>query len=348
MDKEKTSLQNINTEKNNNPFEEIVTIVENAKDRAYRKVNEELILMYQEIGKYISKKTEEASYGCGFVDNVAEFFSTNYPELKGFNRRGLYRMKQFYELYKDDEKVSPLVTQLSWTNHLKIMSASKSQEERRFYIELAVKERYSKRELERQMDSGYYERFMLSNGNMLPAIQKAKQETHNLFLDKYVLEFLDAPKGGNERDFQKSILENLKNFVLEIGKDFSFIGNEYRVQVGNHDYYIDLLFYHRGLSCLVAFELKIGEFKPEYIGKMNLYLEALDREVKKQTENPSVGVILCASKDDEVVEFALSRSLSPTMVSEYALKLIDKNLLQKKLKEYTEIAEEKVEANEEK
>ena len=127
----------------------------------------------------------------------------------------------------------------------------------------------------------------------------------------------------------------------------SFISNEYRVQVGNHDYYIDLLFYHRGLSCLVAFELKIGEFKPEYVGKMNLYLEALDREVKKQTENPSVGVILCASKDDEVVEFALSRSLSPTMVSEYTLKLIDKNLLQKKLKEYTEIAEEKVEANEE-
>ena len=219
MDKEKTSLQNINAEKNNNPFEEIVTIVENAKDRAYRKVNEELIVMYQEIGKYISKKTEEASYGSGFVDNVAEFFSTNYPELKGFNRRGLYRMKQFYELYKDDEKVSPLVTQLSWTNHLKIMSASKSQEERRFYIELAVKERYSKRELERQMDSGYYERFMLSNGNMSSAIQKAKQETHNLFLDKYVLEFLDAPKGGNEKDFQKSIPENLKNFVLETGKD---------------------------------------------------------------------------------------------------------------------------------
>ncbi|WP_220282585.1 PDDEXK nuclease domain-containing protein [Bulleidia sp. zg-1013] len=278
--------------------------------------------------------------GSNFVENVADFFSENYPDLKGFTRRGLYRMKQFYELYKDDEKVSPPVTQLSWTNHLKIMSASKSQEERRFYIELAVKERYSKRELERQMDSGYYERYMLSNGNNLPVIQRAKQETHNLFMDSYVLEFLDAPKIGSERDFQKSILENLKNFILEIGKDFSFIGNEYRVQVGNHDYYIDLLFYHRGLSCLVAFELKIGEFKPEYIGKMNLYLEALDREVKKQAENPSVGVILCASKDDEVVEFALSRSLSPTMVSEYRLKLIDKNLLQRKLKEYIDIAEE--------
>lgn len=340
MDKEKTSLQNINTEKNNNPFKEIATIVENAKERAYRKVNEELILMYQEVGKYISEKTKEASYGSGFVDNIAEFFSTNYPELKGFNRRGLYRMKQFYELYSGDEKVSTMLTQLSWSNHLKIMSGAKSKEEREFYINLAIKENLTHRELVRQMDSGYYERYMLSNEGNSPAIQRAKQETHNLFMDSYVLEFLDAPKIGNERDFQKSILENLKNFILEIGKDFSFIGNEYRVQVGNHDYYIDLLFYHRGLSCLVAFELKIGEFKPEYVGKMNLYLEALDREVKKQTENPSVGVILCASKDDEVVEFALSRSLSPTMVSEYRLKLIDKNLLQQKLKEYIDIAKE--------
>ena len=249
-------------------------------------------------------------------------------------------MKQFYELYIGDEKVSTLLTQLSWSNHLKIMSGSKSKEEREFYINLAIKENLTHRELVRQMDSGYYERYMLSNSNDLPAIQRAKQETHNLFMDSYVLEFIDAPKLGNEREFQKAILDNIKNFILEIGKDFSFIGNEYRVQGRNHDYYIDLLFYHRGLSCLVAFELKIGEFKPEYVGKMNLYLEALDREVKKQTENPSVGVILCASKDDEVVEFALSRSLSPTMVSEYRLKLIDKNLLQRKLKEYIDIVGE--------
>ena len=340
MDKENTFLKKINTEKNNNHFEEIIMIVENAKERAYRKVNEELILMYQEVGKYISQKTKEASYGSGFVDNLAEFFSTNYPELKGFNRRGLYRMKKFYELYSNDEKVSTLLTQLSWSNHLTIMSGSKSKEEREFYITLAIKENLTHRELVRQMDSGYFERYILSAENNLPAIQRVKQETHHLFMDSYVLEFLDAPKIGNERDFQKSILENLKNFILEIGKDFSFISNEYKVQVGNHDYYIDLLFYHRGLSCLVAFELKIGEFKPEYVGKMNLYLEALDREVKKQTENPSVGVILCASKDDEVVEFALSRTLSPTMVSEYRLKLIDKNLLQRKLKEYIDIVEE--------
>ena len=320
-------------------FNEVVGIIEKARERAYRKVNEELILMYRDIGKYISEHAENATYGDSFVDGLAAFFAKNYPDLKGFNRRGLYRMKQFYELYKDDQKVSPLVTQLSWTHHLIIMSACKSAEERLFYMTLCIKERYSKRELQRQIDSGYYERYMLSQKPTTLAISEAKRATGNVFLDTYTLDFLDLPESVSERDFSSAIVNNLKNFILEIGKDFTFIGQEYRVQVGNHDYFIDLLFFHRGLSCLVAFELKIGEFKPEYVGKMNLYLEALDRDVKKDNENPSVGVILCASKDDEVVEYALSRSLSPTLVSEYRLKLIDKKLLQRKLKEYVELAE---------
>lgn len=247
-------------------------------------------------------------------------------------------MKQFYELYQGEEKVSPLVTQLSWSNHLKIMSACKTMDERIFYMNMCIKERLSKRELERQIDSGYYERYMLSQNPQSLALETAKKATGNIFLDNYVLDFLDVPDPMSEHDLQKSIIRNLKDFILEIGKDFTFVGEEYRVQVGNHDFFIDLLFYHRGLSCLVAFELKIGEFKPEYVEQINLYLEALDREVKKENENPSVGIILCASKDDEVVEFALSRSLSPTMVAEYNLKLIDKKLLQKKLKEYIELA----------
>ena len=172
---------------------------------------------------------------------------------------------------------------------------------------------------------------MLSQNPQSLALETAKKATGNIFLDNYVLDFLDVPEPMSEHDLQKSIIRNLKDFILEIGKDFTFVGEEYRVQVGNHDFFIDLLFYHRGLSCLVAFELKIGEFKPEYVGQINLYLEALDREVKKENENPSVGIILCASKDDEVVEFALSRSLSPTMVAEYNLKLIDKKLLQKEI-----------------
>ena len=319
-------------------IERIVGIVESARERAFRKVNEELVLMYWDIGEYISKLSQDARYGDAFIQKLADFFAENYPGLKGFNRRGLYRTKQFYELYKGNEKVTTLLTQLSWSNHLKIMSACKSAEERMFYMNMCIKEKYSARELARQIDSGYYERYMLSQKPLTPAIDESKQATGNIFLDTYVLDFLNLPGEISEYDLQKSIMQNLKGFVLEIGKNFTFIGEEYRVQVGNHDYYIDLLFYHRGLSCLVAFELKIGEFKPEYVGKMNLYLEALDKEVKKENENPSVGIILCASKDDEVVEFALSRSLSPTMVSEYNLKLIDKKQLQRKLREYIELA----------
>lgn len=321
-----------------NSYSEIVIIIKAARERAFSKVNEALILMYRDIGKYISEQSKDSAYGEKYIDGLAKFFADNYPEMKGFTRRGLYRMKQFYELYKDDEKVSTVLTQLSWSNHLKIMSACKSQEERRFYMSLCIKEKYSARELSRQIDSGYYERYMLSRKPTSPAITAARDKTDNIFLDTYILDFLDLPETVSEQDLQRSIIHNLKNFILEVGKDFTFIGEEYRLQVGNHDYYVDLLFYHRGLSCLVAFELKIGEFKPEYVGKMNLYLEALDREVKKGNENPSVGVILCAKKDDEVVEFALSRSLSPTMVSEYKLKLIDKQLLQNKLKEYVELA----------
>ena len=292
----------------NEQFQKVVNIIESAKERAYRKVNEELITMYRDIGEYISKQSKNSSYGDAFVQKLADFFSENYPELKGFNRRGLYRMKQFYELYQGEEKVSPLVTQLSWSNHLKIMSACKTMDERIFYMNMCIKERLSKRELERQIDSGYYERYMLSQNPQSPALETAKKATGNIFLDNYVLDFLDVPDPMSEHDLQKSIIRNLKDFILEIGKDFTFVGEEYRVQVGNHDFFIDLLFYHRGLSCLVAFELKIGEFKPEYVGQINLYLEALDREIKKENENPSVGIILCASKDDEVVEFALSRS----------------------------------------
>lgn len=232
--------------------------------------------------------------------------------------------------------VSPLVTQVSWTNHLLIMSGSKSAEERHFYLSLCVKEHYSKRELERQMDSAYYERSMLSSKKLPP--QSVPQSIRSSILDTYVLEFLDLPEDFSENNLRKAITHNLKQVILEFGKDFTFIGEEYRVQVGGQDFYIDLLFYNRALSCLVPIELKIGKFKPEHIGQINFYLEALDRTVKKPNENPSVGVVLCASKDDAVVEYALSRSMSPTLVSDYKLCLPDKEALQAKLREVTDIA----------
>ena len=204
-------------------------------------------------------------------------------------------------------------------------------EERYFYISLCIKEAYSSRELERQVDSGYYERYMLSKEKLLPEPIKGLKE--NPFLDSYVIEFLDLPKNFKESDLRKGMIQNMKDFILEVGKDFTFVDEECRVQVGGEDFRIDLLFFHRGLQCLVAFELKIGKFKPEYISKMDFYLEALVRQKKKENENPSVGMILCASKDDEVVEYAMSRTLSPMMVAEYKLQLPDKAVLQKKLQE---------------
>jgi predicted nuclease of restriction endonuclease-like (RecB) superfamily len=320
-------------------FGDVVKIIETSRAAAYRKVNEELIHMYWQIGEYLSRATKKSAYGDGYIQSLAVFFVENYPDLRGFNKRGLYRMRQFYELYKGTEIVSTLLTQLGWSIHLKIMSACKTIEERRFYMELAIREHYSYRELERQINSGYYERYMLSSSAPATGLPESRTNIRTILRDNYVLEFLDVVEPVDENDLRKSIVRNLKSFILEVGKDFTFVGEEYRVQVGKHDYYIDLLFYHRELSCLVVFELKIGEFQAEYIGKMGLYLEALDRDIKKDTENPSVGIILCASKDDEVVEYALSRNLSPAMVSEYTLKLIDKKLLQKKLKEYIELSE---------
>lgn len=264
----------------------IVAMIEQARQNAMKSVNAELIKLYWNVGEYLSNESSKASWGDAFIDATANYIKENCPEIKGFNRRGLYRMKQFYETYKGNEFVSPLVTQISWTNHLLILSGTKTIEEKEFYIGLCVKEKYSKRELDRQIDSAYFHRYMLSASAPTPI--SLPQDGANRFMDTYVLEFLDLPVKHSERDLQRAIILNLKNFILEIGRDFTYVGEEYKIQVANSDFFIDLLFYHRGLSCLVAFELKIDSFKPEYLGKMNFYLEALDRDVKKQNENPSI------------------------------------------------------------
>ncbi len=287
------------------------------------------------VGEFLSREMENASYGDAYIDEISREIQETFPGIKGFNRRGLYRMKKFYETYKDNDIVTPLVTQISWTNHLLIMSGCKTDEEREFYIRLCIKENYSKRQLERQLDSGYYERYILSKETLLP--ESVKKLGENPFLDSYVMEFLDLPNEFHENDLRKALIRNMKDFILELGKDFTFVDEEYKVQVGGDDFRIDLLFYHRGLQCLVAIELKIGKFKPEYISKLDFYLEALDRQVKKENENPSVGLLLCAAKNDEVVEYAMSRTMSPLLVSQYQLQLPDKAVLEKKLQQLVNI-----------
>jgi predicted nuclease of restriction endonuclease-like (RecB) superfamily len=387
----------------NTEFSSIVKLIQEAQGRVRQYTNTALVTLYFDIGKTVSQKVAQGTWGDGTVQQLADYIQAEMPTLKSFNRRGLYRMKQFYETYcpgsefdtvfqnitslnienKDTKKVSappthlsfefvstaltqlqkpqnekvppvvtqlendtnssdiqfvpPLVTQIAWASHLEILSSCKSAEEKIFYIVLTAREKWTKRELNRQIASGFFERYVLNTKLVSPLATQLPAKINEHLKDIYSLEFLELGDDFSESDLQKAIVKNLKKFILEIGTNFSFVGEEYRVQVANRDYEVDLLFYHRALQCLVAFELKITDFKPEYLGKMNFYLEALDREHKQPHENPSIGIILCKSKDDEIVEIAMSRSLSPTKVAEYTTKLIDKKLLQAKLHELGEL-----------
>ncbi|MDR3076393.1 MAG: PDDEXK nuclease domain-containing protein [Synergistaceae bacterium] len=322
---------------NENAFDEVISIIDNARENAFRAVNRELIGMYWDIGEYISRRVAGGGWGKSVVREFSEFIQSRYVGIKGFSPQNIWRMKQFYETYNGNEKLSTLLRELPWSHNMHIMSC-KTDEEREFYLTLAVRNRYSFRELKRQMDSVLFERTMLSDITNDLIIKRSESLT--VLRDSYVLEFLDLPESHREIDLRKAIVRNLKDFILVFGKDFAFVGEEYRVQVGNRDFFIDLLFSNRELQCLVAIELKIGEFEPEHLGKMEFYLEALDRDMKKASENPSVGLILCTKKDASVVEYALSRSLSPAMIADYKLHLPDKRILENKLRELTELAED--------
>lgn len=325
-----------------NRFTDIIQLIKQSRTNAIKAVNAELIGLYWNIGEYISKKIEQSVWGDSVVTELATFIQTQEPEIKGFSDKNIWRMKQFYETYKDFPKLSPLVREISWTNNLLVFSRCKTIEEMEFYLKYVKQENYSKRELDRQISASLFERTMIGNSKLSPVVRESNKDISNSFKDSYVFEFLNLPDPHSESDLQLGLVRQIKDFILELGKDFLFIGKEYKLQVGNSDFYVDLLFYHRGLQCLVAFELKADKFKPDHLGQLNFYLEALDRNVKKANENPSIGVLLCKDKDSEVVEYALSRSLSPTMVSEYKTQLPDKKLLQQKLHElFNSDAEEK-------
>jgi predicted nuclease of restriction endonuclease-like (RecB) superfamily len=315
-------------------FAEVLEMIQAARGRALAAVNTELIDLYWRVGEYISRKLETAVWGEGVVNELAGYIQRRHPGLRGFTRRNLFRMRQFFEAYKEQEKVSALLTQLPWTHHLMILSRSKRPEEREFYIRLTAQEKWSSRELERQLAGALFERAVLNPPKVSTALRESRPGAEAAFRDAYVVEFLELPDGHREADLHKSLLLNMSRFLAEMGRDFCFAGSEVPLQVGGRDFALDLLFFHRSLSCLVAVELKIGEFQPEHLGKLEFYLEALDRDVRKPHEGPSIGLLLCASKDSEVVEYALSRSLSPTLVAEYQTQLPDKKLLQTKLHEF--------------
>lgn len=329
-----TRKQDLTTALEQADFSEITHLIASAKKRAVAAVNTTLIDLYWQVGQIISQKIAQAQWGDGVVTQLAAHLAHTQPSLRGFTRSNLFRMRQFYEVYKDDEKVSALLRQLPWTHNLIILNQSKHPEEREFYLQLAVQEKWSSRALERQLKAALFERTMLSPARVSPLVSQMQPDALSIFKDSYLVEFLDLPLGHTEADLHLGLLAHLKDFLTELGRDFCFVGSQYPLQVGGRDFALDLLFFHRGLNCLVAIELKIGRFEPEYLGKLSFYLEALDRDVKKPHEKPAIGVLLCASKDDEVVEYALSRSLSPALIAQYEMQLPDKALLQAKLHEF--------------
>ena len=210
-------------------FNDVINMIETRRYNAYKKVNEELISLYWDFGKYISEKVNDNNWGDKIVEKLAEFMKREYPTMRGFNKRGIYRMKQFYETYKDYPFVSPLVTQISWTNNLIILSSTNNIEEKEFYIKMCIKNNYSKRELDRQIGSGYYQRYMLSDGKANESLAKVEGDEdypNTRILDTYSLEFLDLPNQYSEKDLKKAIISNMKDFILEIGKDFTYVGEE--------------------------------------------------------------------------------------------------------------------------
>ncbi|MCC6760734.1 MAG: DUF1016 family protein [Chitinophagaceae bacterium] len=317
-------------------FSEIIQLIKQSRTNAIRAVNAELINLYWNIGEYISRKIAISEWGDSVVAELAKYILLHEPDLKGFSDKNIWRMRQFYETYKDMPKLSTLLREISWSNNLAIFSRCKTAEERVFYLNLCQQENYSFRELERQISASLFERTMIGHSTLSTVLRESQHSIPPTFKDSYVFEFLNLPEPYTESDLQRGLVRQMKNFILELGKDFLFIGEEFKLQVGNSDFFIDLLFYHRGLQCLVAFELKADKFKPDHLGQLNFYLEALDRDVKKQNENPSIGILLCKDKDSEVVEYSLSRSLSPTMVAAYKTQLPDKKLLQQKLHELFE------------
>jgi predicted nuclease of restriction endonuclease-like (RecB) superfamily len=323
-------------------FREVVGLIQQARGRAYQAVNTALIDLYWQVGEYISAKVKAQDWGKAVIQQLADYLEEAQPGLHGFSASNLWRMKQFYETYRQEPKLAPLVRELSWTHNLMIFSKCKRAEEREFYLRLAVREGWGKRELERQLNGALFERVVLNPPKVSPLVTQLHPDAENIFKDTYLFDFLDLPAGHSEADLQAGLVANLKRFLLELGRDFAFVGEQYLVQVGKKDFLLDLLFFHRGLQCLVAFELKIDEFKPEYLGKLEFYLEALDRDVRKPHERPSIGVLLCASKDNEVVEYALSRSVSPALIAEYQTRLPDRKLLQAKLHEFYELAQTRV------
>lgn len=336
MIKEKEYLKFLNDLKNK---------IRKAQYQTYRTVNKQLIRLYWDIGKSIVEKQEKLSWGQKIIPKLANDLQKEFPKNSGFSERNLKYMRKFYISYREKPKMQPLVAQLPWSHNIIILDKTENDYEKEYYCRMILKYGWSKRILIHQIESGSFERFLVSNkthnfDKSLPV--SISKEAKEILKDSYVLDFLEISEDIKEKELEKKLLEKIKDFLLELGVGFTFMGNQYKIKFGKNGYFIDLLFYHRRLRCLVAIDLKIGKFIPEYVGKMNFYLNLLDDKVRLKDENPSIGIILCKEKDNIVVEYALRNIKKPMGVAQYYLtrklppKLLKKlpapSVIKKKLK----------------
>jgi len=288
-----------------------------AQYEALKEVNTQLINLYWDIGREISEKQGE-SWGKSIIPVLASELQKEFPGISGFSERNLWLMAQFYNEYQNDEFLQPLVAEISWAKHIVIMNKCKDNQERRFYIIAAKKFGWSKNVLIHQMENKTYEKYLLGQTNFdanLPA--NIKDQAVLAVKDEYTFDFLELSDEHSERQLESALVNNVRSFLLEMGSQFTFIGNQYKLQIEDKEYFIDLLLYHRDLKCLVAIELKIGEFQPEYKGKMEFYLSLLNDKVKLPHENDSIGIIICKEKNRVIVEYSLKTSSMPIGVSTY-------------------------------
>lgn len=302
-------------------FKEIKEQIYKSQYEALKAVNKELIALYTFIGSSIVERQEKYGWGKSVVENLSEDLQKEFPGTKGYSSRNLWRMRNFYLEYKDNTKLPPLVAEIGWSHNMVILEKCKDDLEREFYIRMTKKYGWTKDVLIHQIEGNAYQRFLSNQTNFDKTLaRKYKHQAKLAVKDDYNFSFLEIGEDYSERELELSLIKNIRKFLLEMGGDFAFMGNQYRLQVGKEEYFIDLLLYHRRLKSLIAIELKTGKFKPEYAGKMQFYLTGLNEQVKTDDENPSIGIIICKSKDYTTVEYALKNTESPMGVATYQIK----------------------------
>ncbi|MEO0395988.1 MAG: PDDEXK nuclease domain-containing protein [Cyanobacteria bacterium P01_A01_bin.137] len=288
--------------------------------QALRSVNRRLVGLYWEIGELIHKKQQALGWGKSVVETLAQDLQAEFPGRNGFSARNLWNMREFYNSYAEWPNLQLLVAEISWTKNLVIFSRCKDDLEREFYLRTTARYGWTKAVLQHQVDNKSYEKYLLNQTNFDATVpDDIKAQAALAVKDHYTFDFLELANEHSERELEQALVRNLRAFLSELGGAFAFIGNQYRLVVGGQEYFIDLLLFHRRLRCLVAIELKIGDFKPEHKGKMEFYLEALDRQEREQGENPPIGMIICRYKNKTVVEYVLRTAARPIGVATYTI-----------------------------